>query len=312
MYNPTKPYKQKILRLIESTWHTPHVKVTRGVYPIITKKFAFPEVHHTDGIGTKGVYHWRQRTFKNAVQDTLAMNLNDLAMAGAVPYALQNHIVLPEDDHAAILEIVRAMARECRKRNIAMTGGETSIHDNAEGMDISITMAGFLPEIRKNECRAGDVLIGIKSNGLHANGLTKVREVFRDAFKNDFTEPTAIYFDAITPLLAQCSVNGMVHITGGAFTKIKNILGKKLNAVIGHPKKLIPQKIFYALYQKGISSEEMYTTFNCGIGFILSVPQESHQQILRCIKGSAIIGSVVPGKGRIEITSAFNRQKIWL
>src|SRR3989338_417501 len=144
MYNPTKPYKHEILRLIESTWNTPYVTVHRGLYPIIQKKFSFPEVQHTDGIGTKGLYHWKKRTFRNAVLDALAMNLNVLAMVGATPYALQNHIVLPRDDHGAILKIVVVLAAECKKRKIAMTGGETSIHSHTKGMDISITVSGLI------------------------------------------------------------------------------------------------------------------------------------------------------------------------
>src|SRR3989344_797192 len=124
MYNPTKPYKYKILKLIESTWDTPYVKVEKGLYPVIKKKFSALEISHTDGIGTKGSYHWKKRTFKNAVLDALAMNLNDLAMVGAIPYAIQNHIVLPKDDHEAILAIVKRLLAECRQRNIAMTGGE--------------------------------------------------------------------------------------------------------------------------------------------------------------------------------------------
>jgi len=67
MYNPTKPYKHHILKLIESTWDSPYVEVKRGLYPIIKKKFSLPEIQHTDGIGTKGFYHWHARTFQNAV-----------------------------------------------------------------------------------------------------------------------------------------------------------------------------------------------------------------------------------------------------
>src|SRR3990167_10458658 len=85
MYDPIKPYKKQILDAIKKTWKTPFVTVKSGVYPVITKKFDFPEVDHTDGIGTKGYYHWKAGTLKNAVIDALAMNLNDLAMARAVP-----------------------------------------------------------------------------------------------------------------------------------------------------------------------------------------------------------------------------------
>lgn len=311
MYNTTKPYKHKILKLIESTWNTPYVRVSRGLYPIIKKKFSYSEVQHTDGIGTKGFYHWEKSTFKNAVLDALAMNLNDLAMVGAVPYAIQNHIVLPEDNHEAILKIVRVFVQECKKRNIAMTGGETSIHNNIQGMDISVTVSGFIKSPRKNKCRTGDVLIGIKSNGLHSNGITKVREVFGKQYRDEFTHPTTIYLDEILPILSKYKVNGMMHITGGAFTKLKDILGKA-DVCIFHPKKLQPQEIFQELYDKGIANKVMYSTFNCGIGFVLSVSQKDAESIILHIKNSDIIGEVVSGNGLVQIQSAFNGKKFKL
>ena len=113
MYDPSKPYKRKILELIKSTWKTPYVKVFSGIYPVLHKKFSAYEIQHTDGLGTKGRFHWKKRSFRNAVLDALAMNLNDLAMAGAMPYALQNHLTLPKDDHKAILEIVKELSKEC-------------------------------------------------------------------------------------------------------------------------------------------------------------------------------------------------------
>lgn len=311
MYDPTKPYKHKILSLIESTWQSPYVDVRHGLYPIFKKKFSTLEVQHTDGIGTKGFYHWRQRTFQNAVLDALAMNLNDLAMAGATPYTLQNHIVLPKDDHEAILEIVTALAKECRKRKIAMTGGETSIHSDISSMDLSITVAGFLKNNRKNQCQEGDVLIGIQSNGLHANGLTKVREVFGRQYKKEFTEPTKIYLDEIFDVLRKHKVHGMMHITGGAFTKLKDIL-KGVDAVIKQPKKLTPQAIFRELYRKGVSDKTMYSTFNCGIGFILSVPKKEVEGVLKTLQSAAIAGEVVRGGGNVRIHSAFSDKMVYL
>ncbi|KKU52245.1 MAG: Phosphoribosylformylglycinamidine cyclo-ligase, partial [Parcubacteria group bacterium GW2011_GWA2_47_10b] len=309
MYNPTKPYKYQILKLIESTWHTPYVKVESGLYPIITKKFAYPEVQHTDGIGTKGLYHWKKRTFKNAVLDALAMNLNDLAMVGATPYALQNHIVLPRDDHGAILKIVVVLAAECKKRKIAMTGGETSIHSDTKGMDISITVSGLIKRKRKNQCNVGDVLIGLASSGVHSNGITKVREVFGKEYRKEFTEPTRIYLDEILSVLDTGKVNGMMHITGGAFTKLKDIL-VKTDAVISHQKILQPQKVFKDMHSRGLSNKTMYSTFNCGIGFVLSVPRVEVRKILAKLKNSAVIGEVVKGSGSVFITSAFDQKTV--
>ena len=311
MYNPTKPYKHQILKLIESTWNSPCVYVKRGLYPIIKKKISFSEIQHTDGIGTKGFYHWRERTFQNAVLDALAMNLNDLAMVGAIPYTLQNHIVLPKDDHKAILAIVSALAKECRKRKIVMTGGETSIHSDMSGMDISITVSGFIKNIRENQCKVGDILVGIKSNGLHSNGITKVREIFGKKSRKEFTEPTRIYIDEILSLLNKHKVHGMMHITGGAFTKLRDILGK-VDIVVHQPKALQPQDIFREIYKKGVSDKTMYSTFNCGIGFILSVPKNEVGQIMRHIKNAAVIGEVIRGSGQIHIKSAFSGKMIRL
>lgn len=285
--------------------------VSEGTYPIIRKKFSGLEVQHTDGIGTKGHYHWQAQTFKNAVLDALAMNLNDLAMVGAVPYAIQNHIVIPVDDHSAILEIVRALAHECQKRGIAMTGGETSVQDSSV-LDISVTMSGFIKKKFKNQFKVGDVLIGFKSNGVHANGFTRVRSMFgAGEWRDDFVEPTAIYLDSILAILKKYDIHGMMHITGGAFSKLKDLL-PHTDALIMHPPRLVPQNIFYELHERGIASEDMYRTFNCGIGFIIGVDKKDAPKILRMVKNAAEIGSVVKGNGSVHISSAFDGKEIKL
>ena len=239
------------------------------------------------------------------------MNLNDLAMVGAIPYAIQNHIVLPKDDHEAILDIVKALAAECKKRRIAMTGGETSIHSDTEGMDISITVSGLLFKRFDNHCKSGDVLVGLASSGLHSNGITKVREIFGKKYRREFTEPTRMYLDEILSVLKKHKVNGMMHITGGAFTKLKDILGKS-DAIISQPKKLQPQKVFRDMYKKGLSNQTMYSTFNCGIGFILSVPKDEVSGILVKLKDATIIGEVVNGNGTVRIRSSFNQKTVVL
>lgn len=310
MYDPRKPYKQQILRLIRTTWKTPYLSVQEGIYPIFKRKFSYPEVEHTDGIGTKGIYHWRKRTFRNAVLDALAMNLNDLAIVGAVPYKLQSHIVLPKDDHEAILSIVRSLGKECKKRRIAITGGETSIHDDAQGMDISMTVSGFVSNPKPNRFKIGDVLIGIRSGGLHSNGLTKIRELFKKEWRKEFVAPTRIYADEILKLLGKYKIHGMMHITGGAFTKLKDILSEELDVVLEGSLKLAPQKIFYEIYKRGLPDEEMYKTFNCGIGFVLSVDVKDAKKVVKKLKNADILGHIVRGRGRIVIHSSFSTKKV--
>jgi len=310
MYAPEKPYKKQILELIKQTWETPYVSIEEGAYPVIKKKFSYLEVDHTDGIGTKGIYHWQQGTFKEAVLDALAMNLNDLAIVGAIPYKLQNHITVPEEDDR-IVEIIKALSEECQKRNIAITGGENSFHDNSKGLDISITVGGFIKKLRSNEFKSYDLLIGIESNGLHSNGFTKVREVFGKEARDEFIKPTNIYLDTILALNEKFDIHGMMHITGGAFTKLKDLLGNT-DVLISRSHQLKPQAIFYELYQKGISDEEMYKTFNCGIGFILSVDPRDVKEILSEIKDfkAGIIGKIIPGSGKVKIESFFSNKEI--
>lgn len=310
MYDPTKPYKNEILKLIKKTWNTPYFSIRNQ---IIKKKFFFLEYYHTDGIGTKGIYHWKKRTFKNAVLDALAMNLNDLILINARPCAILNHLFLPKDDRKAILEIINHLSRECRKRKIAILGGETAIHNDMEGIELSITMFGFIKKPRQNKFKIGDVLIGIASNGLHSNGFTKVREIFGNKIKQEFTHPTHIYFDTIFPLIKKINIHGMVHITGGAFTKIKDFLDKA-NAYLRKDHKLKPQPVFYEIYSKGVSDKAMYRTFNCGVGFVLSVSRKNVNKVLKEIKGfkADIIGEIIPGNKKIIIESAFSNKKIIL
>ena len=308
MYNPTKPYKKEILELIQKTWETPYVSVKNG---IVKKKFSYPEYFHSDGIGTKGIYHWEKRSFKNAVLDALAMNLNDILLVNAEPYGILNHLFLPKDDKKAILEIIENLAKECKKRKIAVLGGETAIHNDMKGMELSITALGFIEKPKENKFQIGDVLIGLESNGLHSNGFTKIREVFGKEFISEFIAPTFIYFNTVFPLIKKFNIHGMTHITGGAFTKLKDLL-INADAQLKKNHKLQPQPIFEEIYKKGVSDEEMYKIFNCGIGFILSVQIKDAERVLHKIKDfkADIIGKIIPGSGKIRIESVFSDKKI--
>jgi phosphoribosylformylglycinamidine cyclo-ligase len=306
MYDPSKPYKTKIQKLISATWKNPYIEVRPGIYPLISKKTSSVEVDHTDGIGTKGFYHWRQKTFRAAVIDALAMNLNDLCLMRAVPYKIQNHLTLPKDDHKAILAVIENLVVECKKRRIAITGGETSIHDNSDSMDLSISMTGIVKNPQPNCLQPGNILIGLPSNGLHSNGFSLVRKIFEEEQRPEFTKPTAIYINRILTLAEQVKISGMMHITGGAFTKLKDLL-EACDAVIDKP--LRAQPVFKELYARGVTNKQMYETFNCGTGFVLAVAPKDSEIALK-ITGGKVIGQVVNGSGIVIVTSAFNGQDL--
>ena len=284
------------------------MKLVRNTY---TKEKRLPA--SSDGIGTKGFYHWQQKSFRNAVLDSLAMNFNDMAVLRARICSLQDHIILPLDDEKIILEIVRNLVDECKKREIQIIAGETSIHNDFVGLEISVAVQGVYEDHKKNEFKIGDTLIGIRSSGLHSNGFTKVREVFKDEFRREFVEPTFIYYDKIRELNSKFDIHGMEHITGGAFARLKKFLSESDLEIYFSSR---PHEIFYELYSRGVSDKEMYKTFNCGVGFILSISDKDSEVIITDLNNSGfiaeIIGKVVEGNGKIKIRSAFSKELVVL
>ncbi len=298
---------------IKRTWKTPFVDVIDGY---VIEKFPTPvfKYDHSDGLGTRGIYHWRQRTFKNAVLDALAMNLNDMLMMKVTPYKLQNHIMLPSGDEKAIEEIIGFLTDECLERKIAITGGETSIHEffQNELLDISITMSGYAYQMSTNEFVKGDVLVGLASSGLHSNGFTFVRNCGLE-FRKEFVYPTKIY-----NLPNHLGIHGIQHITGGAFTKIKRLLGKGNDAYINKKHFLKPQDIFYEIYKSArknlnirVDLSTMYKVFNCGIGMVLSVSPNDVDYII-AFTGGEVIGEVKNGSGNVIIESMFDNVMVTL
>ena len=313
-YDTTKPYIAEIKRLVETTWNTKYLTVNKyGV----RKKLGAPqgmEWRHTDGIGTKGEDHWRQRTFAAAVQDALAMNLNDFARDRCIPFEICDHIFLPRDDHRAMISIVSHMADLCRAHHLAITGGELAIHEGSQGLEISMTMLGVRRSFEPNKFCEGDILIGMGSSGAHTNGFTKIHRVLDswDLFSDDITRPALIYYNSIETIDRIFGIHGMTHITGGAFTKMKEYLGIN-DAIIHRSHGLPPHPIFWELVRRGVSEEEMYKTFNCGIGFVIGVNERVADTCLRIIRegfNAAIIGHIVSGQGRVHIQSMFSDQKL--
>lgn len=310
MYNTVKPYSKYIISLIKKTWETPYVSYKDG---LLFKKFNLPEYHHTDGIGSKGIYHWHQKSFRNAVMDAWCMNTNDLAMMRAKPYAVVDHLFLPEDSEVSILKIIRNLVDISKKNDVAITGGETSIHNNIDGLDISLTMLGFVEKRKCNMFQENDALLGIKSNGLHSNGFTKVRELFSE-FRKEFIRPTLDYSKVLFELGKKVDIHGMQHITGGAFVKLRSILPKNLGLIIGNGYGIKPAEIFYEL-SNYLSDNEMYKTFNCGVGFIIGIDKEDVNGALNFIRkyfDADVIGKVVKGGNAVNIKSKFTGKEFIL
>ncbi len=324
MYDSTKPFTEKILKMIQETWPVSGpFTIEKVKNNVIIKKDPnfwkdYLEVDKTDGIGTKGSLHWKMKTFSFAAQDAFSMNANDLIRIGAEPYRLQNHIMLEEENEDAIASIVKSLVELCKKHKIAITGGETAILNTIDGLEIGITMIGKVKksEVIKSNIQIGDKLIGLASNGIHSNGITFARKIISDNEFKELTKPTEIYIDGIKEILENYrkDIHGMIHVTGGAFNKIKDIIDNNVNVVIERNHEIKPQPIFNLLKENGnLPDEQMYKIFNNGIGFIIVVNKREVENVLDIIKKyhkADIIGFVENGSGLVKIGSQFSNKKV--
>ncbi len=299
MYDPSKPFKHKIKEIVRSTWeNNPHVEVREDpcvLYPMVRSKHHGWEIDHTDGVGSKGICHWLARTWDAACRDALAMNINDLAIVGAKTYKAQVHLTLPEDDHDAIIAIMESLASQCRARNIAITGGETAVM-NCSSFDLSLTVSGVLVDGYRKKLAEGDVLYGLPSNGPHSNGFTLLRKLFADQLGLPWlTWPTEIY-DSLLHTHAPVS---MMHITGGAYTKLKDILPDDCDAQLSFK---VPEMPWLDVWNKLMNERLFFSTFNAGIGMIVGFNPVFNPDLVRKF-GAWEVGKIVKGQKRVVISA---------
>lgn len=306
----------------------------------------------TDGIGTKGMLHWHMDTPEDGVQDVAAMVWDDLMEGNFVPVYLQDHILMQEENEKRIFRITRKLRDLCVQNQwetsdgktypIVVTGGETAIINTLQGFEMGITATGY---VRKGEeitpnVQEGDVVIGLGSSGIHSNGLSFYRGQLFDklgmklddiapwdvnaTIGKELTIPTHVYMPALKKLIKRSNersmkpkeyIHGMVHITGGGLSKLRELLPEEGNVdiEIGRDHPLYPQYIFQYAHKLGTTSEKMYTRFNNGIGYVVAVPKQFAEDALAVLRQhfpAEIIGQVSSGRGRVLIESQYDDKTI--
>ncbi|ELC8350977.1 phosphoribosylformylglycinamidine cyclo-ligase [Clostridium perfringens] len=253
-------------------------------------------VSGTDGVGTKLDIACKKRKFDTVGIDCVAMCVNDILCHGAKPLFFLDYIACGKLEAEVSYDLVKGVAEGCIKSQCSLIGGETA---EMPGMykegdyDIAGFAVGIVDKdkiINGKDIKSGDKLIGIASSGVHSNGYSLIRKVFKNldedfngkAIWEELLTPTKIYVKPVLSLLEKFNIKGMAHVTGGGFYEnLPRMLSEEgLSIVINKNSYEIPE-IFKKLMELGVQEEEMYNTFNMGIGFVLCVEEDEVEEVLK-------------------------------
>lgn len=261
----------------------------------------------TDGVGTKLILSRRAGRLFDAGVDLAAHCANDLLTAGAEPLFFLDYAAAGSLDLAEVAELVAGAASACRAAGCAILGGETAelpgIYRDEE-LDFAGTMVGLVRRadlVDGSRCEPGDVVVGLPSSGLHANGFTLVRSVLGDdGFDPDLLlAPTRLYLDDVRRLRARCDVRALAHVTGGGLPgNLPRVLPAGLGARLD-PASWTRPPVYAWLDERGVPEDEQRQVFNLGVGFCAVVPPADAGNA-----GFPAIGRLEEGIGGVAWTDA--------
>jgi len=317
-------FKGKIKNLVRKSFRREVLADIEGFgsfFKFSKEKYKNPVlVSSSDGVGTKLKIAHLVHKHDTIGIDAVAMNVNDILCTAAEPLFFLDYIAHSKVSPEVLFEVVRGLNTGCIESGCSLIGGETAQMPGMYGKG-EYDLAGFCVGVveRANiidgsKIKAGNIIIGLESNGLHSNGYSLVREVFSEnelrRMSKELLKPTRIYVKPILSLLSSkmlsSNIKGISHITGGAFyDKIERILPVHVNARINKDAWAVP-KIFKLIQNKGnIEHKEMYHTLNMGIGMVLMVESSVAQSIISKLAEfnlkSWVIGEVVSGNKKVEI-----------
>jgi phosphoribosylformylglycinamidine cyclo-ligase len=284
-------------------------------------------VSSTDGVGTKLKIAFATGIHETVGIDLVAMSVNDILTQGAEPLFFLDYFVCGKLDVAIAEAVVRGIARGCRQSGCVLIGGETAEHpgDFPDGeYDLAGFVVGALEKkkiLNPEAIIPDDVLIGLRSSGLHSNGYSLARKVLLSRGRLKINErlpelgrtlgeelltPTRIYAKSMRTLLAKWPIKGAAHITGGGIVgNLPRVLPPGVRALI-HRNSWPKPPIFGMIAKIGaVPREEMDQTFNNGLGMILVVGKKTADGAMRSLKKSGekpiVIGEIRKGPRGADI-----------
>jgi phosphoribosylformylglycinamidine cyclo-ligase len=274
-----------------------------------------------DGVGTKLVVARLCGRYDTVGIDIVHHSVDDILTLGARPLFFLDYIAHSNLAPQSLLAIVRGLGKACRDNNCSLVGGETAMMPDIyrpRDFDLAGFIVGTVERRRivdASRIAPGDALIGIPSSGLHTNGYSLARRVLFDKaglkvtsrvkgltrpLGEELLRPHRSYLKLVHPHLSR--VHALAHITGGGFYgNIARLLPPEVSVVI-HKSSWRPLPIFRIIQRLGdVPDEEMYRTFNMGMGMVLMAAPAQRDRILRSTPGSRVIGKAVRGTFGVSV-----------
>ncbi|MDD5383563.1 MAG: phosphoribosylformylglycinamidine cyclo-ligase [Gallionella sp.] len=293
-----------------------------GALVEISKKYREPVlVSGTDGVGTKLKLAFELNRHDTVGIDLVGMSVNDILVQGAEPLFFLDYFACGKLDVEAATEVIKGIAFGCEQAGCALIGGETAEMPGmypAGEYDLAGFAVGVVEKaniISGADIKAGDAVIGLASNGAHSNGYSLVRKIIERSkpdlnakFDGERTladcimAPTRIYVKPLLALMQSLTVKGMAHITGGGLLEnVPRVLPKNVVAQLDGKAWYTP-KLFDWLREMGnVEPQEMYRTFNCGIGMVVIVDKRDANAALAQLNAAGepatVIGTIRARRG---------------
>lgn len=300
-----------------------------AMYSLDTKGMEEPVlVSSVDGVGTK-----IKLAFMTGKHDTIGVDLvshcvNDILVQGAKPLFFLDYLAFGRLEPNVVVEVIRGLTNGCRYAGCALIGGETAempgLYQPGE-YDISGTIVGVVDRkkiIDGSTVRPGDVVIGLPSSGLHTNGYSLARKICFEVAKLDCTdpmpgvdrtvgealmEPHRSYATIVRVLMKIVTINGMAHITGGGITdNLPRALPQGMGVKIDLDSWTAPPVFGFLQRTGNVDQLEMLRTFNCGMGYLVIVPETDADRALKTLDQAGsegrVIGRVVAGDRCVSYT----------
>ena len=255
-------------------------------------------VSGTDGVGTKLKIAFETGKYDTVGIDCVAMCVNDILCHGAKPLFFLDYLACGKLDSDVSSEIIKGVADGCLQAGASLIGGETAEMPGFYTVgeyDIAGFAVGAVEEdeiVNGSKIEEGDTIIAISSSGPHSNGFSLIRKLFVDlneVYENKriwehLLTPTKIYVKSIQKLMESVKINGMAHITGGGLIEnVPRTIPEGLCANIDR-KKIEIHPIFKHGYFKKVTEDELWGTFNMGVGFIVIVKKEDAEKTIGILK----------------------------